>query len=73
MEQLRIETGRIIFGAEEYWAFLGLCDGYHRNNVTVEGRLDSLFSPDTSLGINCANCYMLGRAFGNEIRENYEE
>lgn len=58
----------IIIGAEEWWSYVGLCDGYYEKDVDPYEIIDSIWVIN-DLGISCQECYLFGYFLGKEIIE----
>lgn len=71
--QRPVETGMTFLGAEEYFAYLGLTDGYHALIQDPYEYASGFPLPKLEMTKKCQHCYLLGFFLGQEIRSSYEE
>ncbi len=66
------ERGLEFRGAAEWWAYLGLHDGYYRDVDPYE-EVHAVPFPWNKVGIECQECYLFGYFLGKEIKQSEEE
>lgn len=72
MDKRTTDYGNIFIGAEEYWSYEGLRDGFYNLQDSPYEKIESFPFPKLEITFNCQSCYLLGYFLGKEIRNDYE-